>query len=689
MTRGKAVGGVRSEDGPSSVRADIQGLRAVAVALVVLFHLSARTLPGGYVGVDVFFVISGYLITGHLLREVNRTGTVRLARFWARRARRLLPASFTVLAVSWLVVWLVLPVTARHQNFTEIGFAAGYALNWRLAAMSVDYLGAENAPSVVQHFWSLSVEEQFYLVWPLLVLLAIAVSVRLRRGRVTRRGLIATTLGVVFLASLAHSIIATSISQPEAYFATTTRAWEFAAGGLLCFPPASRLSPLWRAALSWAAVAVLIAVAVTYSGKTDFPGSAALLPVVASAALIRAGGDDGCRWAPQRMLGSRPLRFLGDTSYAIYLWHWPAIIVATSLSGGPLTVPAAVIVVVVTIVLAALTKRYIEDPVRRAPGILSRPAPTLVLTAAGVAILLALTVVPLRAAHAHAEAYEHRVATQIADTDGCFGAYALMNGCAHPFSAQGTDPLATQVGYLSRMPDPKHCTAEDVAGRQEVRCHVEGDGPRVAFIGDSHAEHLVEPMLLVAERDGWDLVVRTRGGCSALEDPDDIGGAGHSRRCEAWGREVHEELLADDRIDAVVFSLRPTTKKPSTAFASDRMAHLIASGRRVGLIRDVPGTEDEKGVGAPARTGPECVTGSPGRDDPCVRVDAAGRDWAWDAAVQAGATVIDTHELLCPGGVCHVVIGGTIVYGDSNHLAVPFAKTLAPWLATRLRPLAE
>ncbi|MGB4136050.1 MAG: acyltransferase, partial [Microbacterium sp.] len=305
----------------SAMRADIQGLRALAVTMVVVFHLYPRVLSGGYVGVDVFFVISGYLITGHLLREVQETGSVRVGRFWARRARRLLPAAFTVLAVSVLAVWIVLPITALHQNFTEIGFAAGYVLNWRLAAMSVDYLGADDQPSIVQHFWSLSVEEQFYLVWPVLILLVLWGARWMLRDRSPwRKPALAGALALVFAVSLTYSAVATEASPPEAYFATTTRAWEFAAGGLLCFLPALRVPEAVRAVLGWLAVAAIVLVAATYSGRTAFPGVAALLPVLATALLIHLGGAGvGARWSPQRFADVRPVRFLGDVSYAVYL----------------------------------------------------------------------------------------------------------------------------------------------------------------------------------------------------------------------------------------------------------------------------------------------------------------------------------------------------------------------------------
>src|SRR3954451_1728218 len=219
----------------ADVRPEIQGLRAVAVAVVVVCHFWPAALPGGFVGVDVFFAISGFLITSHLLREVARTGRVSLAAFWARRARRILPAALLVLALCALATLAFVPEVHRQQFFAEIRASTFYVQNWELAHSAVDYFAAGDGPSPVQHFWSLSAEEQFYLVWPVLILGAAALGGRRR---------IFTALAAVTVAGLAYSIHKAAADPAAAYFVTPTRAWEFAAGGLLAFAPASRARPL-------------------------------------------------------------------------------------------------------------------------------------------------------------------------------------------------------------------------------------------------------------------------------------------------------------------------------------------------------------------------------------------------------------------------------------------------------------
>ncbi len=224
---------------PREFRPEIQALRAIAVMSVVLYHLFPRRLTGGFVGVDIFFVISGFLITKHLVGEISRTGRISLTQFWARRIRRLLPAAFVVLAVSVALLVLCMPAVTWQNNMQEIGASAAYVENWLLGIHAVDYLAAHNSASLVQHYWSLSVEEQFYLVWPMLLLLALAVA-RLA-GRGSPRTAVRWALGFVAVGSFAVSVVLTSANAPLAFFVTPTRAWEFAIGGILSVAPSLSL----------------------------------------------------------------------------------------------------------------------------------------------------------------------------------------------------------------------------------------------------------------------------------------------------------------------------------------------------------------------------------------------------------------------------------------------------------------
>ena len=270
------------------VRLDIEGLRAIAVTMVLVYHTGAGVLSGGFAGVDVFFVISGFLITSLLLRELTRSGTVSISAFYARRARRLLPAASLVILVTLALGWWVMPSSARSDLGADGIAAALYVLNWTLAARSVDYLAEGAAVSPLQHYWSLCVEEQYYVVWPLAILLAVAVA---RRLGWRPRQVLLVLVAVGGVASLAYSVWATGTSPATAYFVSTTRVWELAIGSLLAFAAGSLGGLSARASflLAWSGLAAIACTALLFSRSTPWPGAAALVPTLGTAAVIAAG----------------------------------------------------------------------------------------------------------------------------------------------------------------------------------------------------------------------------------------------------------------------------------------------------------------------------------------------------------------------------------------------------------------
>ena len=308
------------------MRPEIQALRAAAVLLVVICHLWPAALPGGYVGVDVFFAISGFLITSLLLREIDRTGRLSLSAFWARRARRILPAALATVLFCAVATAIFVPINLWPQFFAELRASTAYVQNWQLASTAVDYFAASDLPSPVQHFWSLSVEEQCYLVWPVLLVIAVAVS-RSRPARLRRRMLV-IAIAAPTLLSLAFSLSQTRSNPQAAYFVTPTRVWEFGAGALLALlPPVDRAPALFHSVLSWVGLGAIAVAAIAYSSTTAFPGHAALLPVLGALAVMQAGVPTH-RWAPSAAMQLRPVQYLGDISYSVYLWHWPLIVLA-------------------------------------------------------------------------------------------------------------------------------------------------------------------------------------------------------------------------------------------------------------------------------------------------------------------------------------------------------------------------
>ncbi|MEV6703587.1 acyltransferase, partial [Streptomyces sp. NPDC051453] len=345
-----------TRSGPAQ-RPDIQGLRALAVTLVVLGHAGVTRLSGGYVGVDVFFVISGFLITSSLLRELSATDRISIRAFYARRALRLLPASALVVLVTLAGSWLFLSKVRFAEYMSDAFASALYAVNFRLAATGTDYLAEGSPPSPFQHFWSLAVEEQFYLLWPLLLLLGRRLSRR-------RRALLATPLVALCVVSFGLSVHVTGRSAPWAYFGSHTRAWELGAGALVALallrPP--RLPAGVAVAMTWAGLACVIAAALRFDADTPFPGTAAVVPVV-GAALVIVGGTSPAWPGARRMLTARPVTWLGGVSYSWYLWHWPFLVIGPKALDRPAGTHLELALGAAALLPAWLTLRLVENPV--------------------------------------------------------------------------------------------------------------------------------------------------------------------------------------------------------------------------------------------------------------------------------------------------------------------------------------
>lgn len=644
-------------------------------------------------GVDVFFVISGFLITGHLMREVDRTGRIRLLVFWARRARRLLPASLLVLLVTAVATVLLVPDTFWRQYLTEIGASTLYVENWLLAANAVNYLAAENLASPVQHFWSLSAEEQFYLLWPVLILLTVVVAAR--RSPARARAAVAVVLGAVTVASFWIGVVWTVAVPATAYFVTPTRVWEFAAGGVLAVlgvgcSPGSRLAPL----LSWAGLAGIAVAAIGFTGASPFPGWIALLPVAGAIAVI-AAGNPLQRWSPTRPGSLRPVQVLGDISYAVYLWHWPMIVLLPGVLGRPLAVADKLGVLAATVVLAYATKVLVEDPFRfSSPLVSARPRWTFLAIVASAAALLALCWAAVAVVDERIEDASARVTAATAGS--CFGAAALDPDadCPEPFAFDGSMTPAfakTDTNLVADSGGGWQC--EVPRGASDIRTCVIGETSQpertFAMLGDSHAMHLMEAMRAITAEREWQVLTYFKSGCSGTgasdvlraDRPDD------QVACAEWGAAAIAEIAANPAIDTVVFA------NVSSAYLQSDGAEpigperylgawepLIDAGKGVIVVADIPHVS---GGDVPA-----CLAAAGALDDACSTPRAAALPP--DAAVDAARRGSDAIRLLsltdhfCQDETCHARIGGVIVYSDSAHLTNTYARTLAPYIERAL-----
>jgi peptidoglycan/LPS O-acetylase OafA/YrhL len=365
--------------GDRKFRPDVEGLRAVAVLLVVLYHAGVPHLTGGFVGVDVFFVLSGFVITGLLLRERSATGKTGLLAFYGRRSRRILPMATLVIVVTVLASY-------HWLGFISGGYTASFGkaadlfyANFHLIATGTSYLTAQQPPSPLQNYWSLSVEEQFYVVYPTLFIVA---ALTVRRFDLRLKLAILLTAGIA--GSLFWSIHQSATNSVAAYFSPFTRAWELALGALIAVGSVqlARLPQLFAAVMTWVGLAGILVAAFMFTDATLYPGSAVGLPVI-STALVVAGGTSRPAWGGESALAIRPLQWTGRLSYSLYLWHWPILIIAAQHAGHALSVWDNLLWVLLAVMLSVASHLLVENPIRHAK-FLSRSGPRSLLLGAGM-----------------------------------------------------------------------------------------------------------------------------------------------------------------------------------------------------------------------------------------------------------------------------------------------------------------
>jgi peptidoglycan/LPS O-acetylase OafA/YrhL len=677
--------------------AAIQALRALAVTAVVVDHAFPHALPGGFAGVDIFFVISGFLITGHLMREIEER-RFSFAGFYLRRARRLLPAAVLVLAVTAVATLVLLPPAWHAQTLQGVAAAAVYAVNWWLAASAVDYFADGGITSPVNHYWSLSVEEQFYLIWPALIVAALAGAraAGWRGGRV-----VAGVLAGVVVLSFAAGLFAMAEDRTAAYFVTQGRAWEFAVGGLAALVQragvgAGRAGP-WLLAAGWGVLAAEMA---RLHPGAEVPGRDAVPVVLATAVLLVLGDRHGLAPAA-RAMALAPVRWLGDVSYSLYLWHWPLIVFAPfALGVEEVGVPAMLGVLALALMLSQATHAGVENRWRRPqPGARARPAGVALAGWLGLSLAAgggAWAVAGLRLAEAEAVAL--RLHDLSVDPPACFGARAAEPGARCPAPHRLADPdYALQTWESQRVPVPNGTLCQTAPGEATpAPCAfgaAEGEErARIALLGDSHAGMWGAALATFAEAEGIRVEVWLASSCAATEDaasfalylaPDRRPG------CLAWRRAATHAILADRRIETVVVSANAHAQARWTgeAWAEDDGAgfaalwqRLIAAGKRVVVLDDVPML--------PARL-PDCLARPHDPADPCAHPAAAvpevtvlGRAVA---RLPAGAvTHVTFRDVFCDAATCHAVVGGLPAYMDADHISAPLARTLAPRIAAAL-----
>ena len=507
--------------GDRRFRPDIQGLRAVAVVLVVLYHAGLKGLGGGYVGVDVFFVISGFVITGVLLRERSLGWSTSLRVFYGRRSRRIIPAATLVIVVTVVASYAVLGIVGGNQTAIDGRWTAVFLANFHFASLGTNYLTAQASPSPLLNFWSLAVEEQFYIVYPTIFLVLVGLPVRL-----AQRARLGIGLGVIVVASYALSVAQTASDPTVAYFSPLTRAWELAVGALLAVATPWLLAfPRWLGVIvSWVGLAAIAASAIAFGATTQYPGSLAAVPVL-GAALVIAGGTSTPALGSESVLGTGPFQWFGKISYSLYLWHWPILILAAESAGrSSLPFRQNVWWLVVAVVAAAITYSVVENPLRHVSFGGRRWAPI----ALGLVLILVSVGVSTVELHAHGEGRQgivpsaagvkHYLAENAAGSDTQVEQLVRAAPRTKTLPTDLTPSLAFAPFDIGTPAPP--CWMSFAQWRVPACLFGDPTGSHTMVIyGDSHAGEWFTALDLTAAAAHWRLLYLGKGDCPAADLP--------------------------------------------------------------------------------------------------------------------------------------------------------------------------
>ena len=671
-------------------RPDVEGLRALAVLLVVLYHADLPHLTGGYVGVDVFFVISGFVITGLLLRERQGTARTSILNFYARRVRRILPAAILVIGATVVATYLALGALSGNATADDGRWAAVFLANFHFESIGTDYLTASLPPSPLQNYWSLSVEEQFYIVYPTLFL-----AVASLRDRLALRTRLAIVLSTVIVASYWLSIVQTPAHPAAAYFSPFTRAWELALGGIVVLATSwlRKMPAAVGGALTWIGVAGVLYAAFAFNSQTAYPGSLVAVPVV-GAALIIAGGVSAPRWGAESALGRPPVQWIGRRSYSLYLWHWPILVLAAERAGrSQLTFRENLPYLVVAVLVSMASYRLVENPLRHL-----RMSPMRTVGAGVVLVLVTVVVltgcialsttdsadqrvVPAanEAAVRHAVAIAPRITT-VPDDLIPSGSTTLQD-----FAGFNTRRFACEKAVVAEAVQRRICTFGDTAGKHLL-----------VVYGDSHALMWLPALDRIARQAQWRLVVLAKYYCPAelvvVGTPAILGSPGTpNTQCSqfhAWAIPLINSMRPDEVLisQSNFYKSAASGQAPSEPFSPETwkggltdllQAIRLPSGRKV-FLGDIPYLSND-----PA----SCLSAHPHDVQSCsvpLNSTVSGLTPSERSAVaEAGVRYIDPTPWFC-SRVCTSIVDHYGIYRDSFHMTGTYALYLQRVLGTAL-----
>ncbi|WP_423184914.1 acyltransferase family protein [Arthrobacter sp. NyZ413] len=666
MVPARHQSGTAKTTAKSTFRPEIQGLRSVAVLMVVTYHIWFGRVSGG---VDIFLLVSAFLMAGQFTRRYAAGQNTALLMHYLHHFRRLLPAAVTVIIGTLAATYLFMPAT-RWMDTIQQGWASlFYVENFLLQSQAVNYYASDHSSaSPLEHFWSLSIQGQVFIIWPIIF---VGVAWLARRFKLAYIPLLRYIFGLIFLASLVYSVVFTASDQASAYFSTLARLWEFALGTLLAlFLPSLKFSRTVRIVLGWVGIVAMLSCGLILNVEGVFPGWVALWPTLAAACLITAG-QTGSRFGVDRFLSSKPLVRMGNNSYALYLWHWPMLVIYLAWSGkthaGWLSGTA---IIIAAMIMAVLTTRFIEKPWREWKWPEANRRRSLVsLVAVGTVALLPLTGWPLQ--------IEQTNRTLLANMDARNPGAAAVGG-QYVYTPDRSVPLVPAMTAIDAdwpmFPTP--CTtAKDPQEFVNICTNGIKNGKKnVVVIGSSHAHVLNTPLLTMAAKNDWSLTSITKGYCPLGEDT----AADITQACVDFNKSTLDEVLKMHP-DVVVTTSTRTNAQPGVPEKLDpgwvsEVKTLNAAGIQVVAFRDTPRA---------AEPVPACLEKNPGAYVAC----GSQRDQIYSedspTAAVAGelpdTKFLDLSKYFCPDTNCPAVIGNVIVYKDDNHVTATYMKTLTPY----------
>ncbi|MBS0616599.1 MAG: acyltransferase [Spirochaetes bacterium] len=671
-------------------RGDLQGLRAIAVLAVLVFHVWPKIFRGGFIGVDVFFVISGFLITGIIVGEIEKEKKLDLLRFWGRRMLRLLPAASVVLVFALVGTLLFLPRTDWLKGAEQVFAAALYAENWALVAQATDYWAQGQSPTAVQHYWSLSIEEQFYFVWPPLLAFSGFLA---RMVRVSVRGFAGTFIFLIFTFSLYMSVSGAHWAGTP-YFTTATRAWELALGALLAlFGEKILATPAVKAAAGWLGLVAIFVSIFFINESLPFPGWIALVPTVGTALVIWA---EAAPYAPYRLLALKPAQYIGDISYSLYLWHWPVIIFFKPFGDEFAKAYFPALVLALTFALAIISKYFIEDPFRFGRFSFRIPNSTRRHFIVGAFMTSAILIV-VTAGSAHVtKLFEEKSQRLLEeenersyDKDPRYPGAAALDP-KKPAPVPAGVPLKPNLRIAER--DTRWRFFECMNRGRTCEFGDANAKTTVALVGDSHAMSYGPAFEIIAKRQGWRLVMMVKVACTIGDYPFWSDGKYRSD-CDWWRSRVLRKMaeVKPHFIISVggrqgVYGERPGKERQIQGYQTT-IAKFQSLGAKMIVMADNPVMLTSLHGGWIEM--PKCLLWKGIESSYCFKSRQITLDSLSDNLVEAaqgmvGVGAINLTAYMCTKDLCPPVIGNVVVYRDAHHLTETFVRTLVPYLEKEL-----